>query len=452
VSNDEYGAIDNSETTFGNKLFSSRTTSTKNYYSIGNPLYALITDNSKSMKAFFPLPKPNLSGLCDYYRPALFMKNEETECSATLVMDSATCTGPKFNAKYFKSDIIKLLDNPASTTSTISITTTGTHFKIDNAGAITTVTDTVPDSTFAGTICTDHVEQVHYTFKYNDRGDGFLVPKSVNAIFVLKTTDSSSAIPIKQKFFTFFELEGSTDVYYKSGNPGYLNMMKLFAGSLNTNNQIEMNKDGFRMPIDASTCGTSNTGYSTNTDNVLRFNQNMTVSCYMEATANTEAAFQTLCGTDISSFTIFSQLNSLTRIGRYGNADVNYPKDWITVLDVDMTLAAGTYDSTAQSCKIITEIDVQILTSKVGFPDNQHAYVVTARKKAKERIIYFDSFKTKQKIDLKVSFQYIRVTEDEASLSAFTESSNFEWPADLLWPFTTLDDAFGPTMTKLWTL
>lgn len=452
VSSNEVNIMDNSDTTFGSKLFTTAQNEADDYYSIGEPIEALYTVGGQTIVKNFPLPKPNLSGICNYNKPALYLEPEVVECTGQLVMDSATCTGQMFNPEYYYSPIVQLLTNPRSSASNVDITTTGDHYLIGTDGKYATTTTLA--SSFAGTTCTSHVKKVYYTITYSARSDGFLIPTAANVNFVLQTTTSSaSAVAIQQEFHTYYQLADQGEIFYRSGNPGYRNLEPLLVGTVNANNGIDASIDGFRMPISSSTCELTTDvtdDYTTDMDNSLRWNQNMTVSCYLQATANTEAAFQTLCNAPaLADQAIFGQLENFKRIGRYGNANVNFPKDWVTVLDQDLNYGTSTYDTTSQTCTLITEVDVQILTSKVGFPDNQHAYVTTARKKGKARSIKFNDYLLNQRIDLKVSFQFARVIETEASLSAYESGSNFRWPADILWPFTTLDSAYGTSSTAL---
>lgn len=142
------------------------------------------------------------------------------------------------------------------------------------------------------------MKEVYYTFTYTARSDGFLIPSAVNAQFVLQTTSYSQATQISHKFMTFFELANqSGEVYYRSGNPGYIDLDNLLVGTVSSSGAITSPKDGFLMPISTSTCITATAAantFTTNADNTLRFNQNMTVSCYIQATDNTVATFQTL--------------------------------------------------------------------------------------------------------------------------------------------------------------
>ena len=119
-----------------------------------------------------------------------------------------------------------------------------------------TANATLSESSFTpGTpaTCTNHVKEIYYTFTYTQRtsGDlsGFLDPTGVRAQFIMQTTSSNSSVRIVQKFHTLFEIaNASGDVFYRSGNIGYLYMRDLLVGNLNsTNGGINLSRDGYRM-------------------------------------------------------------------------------------------------------------------------------------------------------------------------------------------------------------
>lgn len=181
----------------------------------------------------------------------------------------------------------------------MDVTATATNYLIGTDGkyaATTTLSSTF--TTGSPSTCANHVKEVYYTFKYSARTDGFLIPSSVNAQFILQTTSYSKIAKVSMKFMSLFELADQTgEVYYRSGNPGYLDLQNLLVGTVNANGGIDSPKDGLMMPISTSTCIKTTDAASavtTNVDNTVRFNQNMTVSCYLQATANTADAFKTL--------------------------------------------------------------------------------------------------------------------------------------------------------------
>lgn len=161
--------------------------------------------------------------------------------------------------------------------------------------------------------------------------------------------------------------------------------------------------------------------------------------------------FETLCNlTTRGNLDIFNKLTNFQRVGRYGNANVNYPSDWLTVIEQDLDYATSVYNSTAQTCTLLTEVSVEFLTSKRGAPENQHAYVVSVRKRGITRTISFDDYISgNQRIDLRVNYEYTRVTEREASLSSKKIKVAYKWPSDILWPFGEFDSAFKNSLSTI---
>jgi len=375
-----------------------------------------------------------------------------------LTFSSASCTGPNFNPTFYYGNVMQLITNPQNSAITVNVSLIK-YYTVDSTGAYLLNTTANPASTFtSATSCSNILKEAIYTVKYQARDDGFLIPNAVEVILImyntLTTTVSGSTVSVPMRFRTFYEMSNATNVYYRSGNSGYLDLEKLLVGTVNVNNGIDSDKDGFMTPISTTQCQTTaslTNKLTSNADNTLRFNQNMSVSCYIQATAATEVAFGQLCdGTAVnkSTLAIFGQMNSFTRVGKYGNANVNFPSDWITVIDQDLNYENAVYNSTTRICTTFTEVSVEFLTAKRGYPDNQHAYIISARKKGISSTISFDEFlANNQRIELKASFEYIRVTEKEASLSARVTKVAYKWPADILWPFGTFASAFSPSVS-----
>ncbi|CAI2362570.1 unnamed protein product [Moneuplotes crassus] len=456
VTNDEVNDLDSSDVTFGTKLFTIDETPTNNYYSIGDPLFAIYQDQGNARH--FRLPKPGFSGACDFNSPALYLTNEDVTCMGELTFSSASCTGADFNPQYYFKGRMSLVLNPQSTSSIVDVTSSA-YYTVDTNGKYTKATTAAPASTFTSTTqCGNILKEAIYTFKYTNRSDGFLVPSSVDVILVLyeslTTTTAGSTVSVPMRFRTFFELDNSvSQKTYRSGNSGYLGNEPLLVGTTSSSSLgIDSNPDGYRVEVSATTCETSSNQadkLTTTAENTLNFNQNLTTGCYVEALGTTAAEFQTLCNNAArGSLNIFSQLTNLNRVGKYGNANVNYPSDWITVIEQDLDYATSTYDATAQTCNLLTEVSVQFLTAKRGSPENQHAYIISARKKGIRRTVNYDDFVAQnRKIDLKVSYQYTRITEKEASLGSRKHKVAYEWPSDILWPFGEFDSAYSSTLT-----
>lgn len=131
------------------------------------------------------------------------------------------------------------------------------------------------------------MKEAIYTFKYTARDDGFLIPDSVDVILVmyqtLTTATAGETVSVPMRFRTFFELVNAdvTEITYRSGNSGYLDLEPLLVGVPDASTGITASKDGFMVELSNTNCLTTtaltNT-LTTTADNTLRFNQNMTVN------------------------------------------------------------------------------------------------------------------------------------------------------------------------------
>ena len=66
----------------------------------------------------------------------------------------------------------------------------------------------------------------------------------------------------------------------------------------------------------------------------------------------------------------------------FGNPNLNYEGDWIaSIVDDAKTKLqeAGTKDDARQSCSLYAALEVEVLTSQVGYLDNLQNYVVGAK-------------------------------------------------------------------------
>ena len=75
----------------------------------------------------------------------------------------------------------------------------------------------------------------------------------------------------------------------------------------------------------------------------------------------------------IKSLEIFSNLDQFTKYGKFGNANLYYPKDWEDV-SVDSSfsgdLGSMEWDDSTNTCKIYSSALVKIDYSSMGYEEN----------------------------------------------------------------------------------
>ena len=178
----------------------------------------------------------------------------------------------------------------------------------------------------------------------------------------------------------------------RSGNPGYqLNHPLLVGQGLLSGEAKDVNVFGFfaRASDNKGGCIAKLVPDGSPSDasaQRLEYGNKLTVSCDIAAT--TEADFKNICAsttarTDLEIFAQF--LDRFKYLGIFGNAQPGYGGDWVeTVFSATEDLTeAGDYDVAKKTCKnFAASLEVEILTSQVGFKDQLQDYIVGARVKA----------------------------------------------------------------------
>ena len=115
----------------------------------------------------------------------------------------------------------------------------------------------------------------------------------------------------------------------------------------------------------------------------MDFGKQMASSCHV--TIGTLTEFQAFCesATERASKEIFAQfLERFKFVAIFGNPSVDYTEDWVETISADAAAAVskpGVYDESRQSCTLTTALEVEIMTSQVGYIDNMQKYVVGAK-------------------------------------------------------------------------
>ena len=86
--------------------------------------------------------------------------------------------------------------------------------------------------------------------------------------------------------------------------------------------------------------------------------------------------------TVVSGLPIFSRLQEFEKYGKFGNADLYYPSDWVEVGDETDKLGTATWDSDTDTCTIYSSVLITITYHKMGLSGNLQQYVVDVRKEA----------------------------------------------------------------------
>lgn len=127
----------------------------------------------------------------------------------------------------------------------------------------------------------------------------------------------------------------------------------------------------------------------------------------------------------------------MTYYGEFGNANVNYIKDWKAIINA--VGYSATLDTASNKCTLTNEIQIQILTSTAGFTENPQNYILGIRKVPVSNTIEMRDGKTYW--PMKVSVEFFEVSESETNLDAFNTEAGWGLPSDFLWPFMTISSS-----------
>lgn len=96
---------------------------------------------------------------------------------------------------------------------------------------------------------------------------------------------------------------------------------------------------------------------------------------------------------------IFDQfMSNFHYLGIFGNANPEYKQDWVKVVfsdaEKEKLSEKGVYDEFTETCtKITSSLEVEILTSKLGYQDHLQDYIVGAKITAVDSTWIFDPTK-----------------------------------------------------------
>jgi hypothetical protein len=146
-----------------------------------------------------------------------------------------------------------------------------------------------------------------------------------------------------------------------------------------------------RGPATDGTCAAYSAAAAAGTDAAapvaITYGDDLAFACSLSLTP---AQLQTLCaGSPAAVLPYFglgrsgvpgsTNVTAFTHVGILGNADPFKTWQWLA-LDVNAPTAAATFDAVAQRCdNLVTEVDIEFLTAKVGEVHNPQSKIIAAR-------------------------------------------------------------------------
>ncbi|KAK5664635.1 hypothetical protein QVD99_008186 [Batrachochytrium dendrobatidis] len=360
-------------------------------YRFGDPVQLFFP--AVGLKGAMPLPTSSPDSICNDASPAQFMVSRSGSCQRIISNVTMTCTaGSIFHLAYYTNGF-QLVTDPSANAATVAPT-------INSVTCIDAITGlrmpcptpaTVP--TISGSICSQMVVQVTYTFIYSTLPNAHFTDLLIDVVLGSYTINSGTAI--KQTFITNFAPSiqyARTSNVIKSGTPGYRIGSPILAGLLTqsgTASAISYTPDiqfGITLPTDVpsqvpggrSQCPTI-TDYARRVP--ITFGETSVYGCTLQFN---RTAINSNCAAIRSQVFTLQTLTAgaLSHVGMFGNASVENIFDWVPIINTVPTALTGTQsitDTVGTCSSILTGFDIQVLYTHLGVLTNPQRAIVGVR-------------------------------------------------------------------------
>ena len=107
-------------------------------------------------------------------------------------------------------------------------------------------------------------------------------------------------------------------------------------------------------------------------DPIINFKEDLTYGC---TNSMTKAELETRCKAtattqqNVKNLQIFANLDELKKVGKLGNANIFYPKDWLDVVDDPSMASLGkaAWDADLGQCTIYSSVLIKVVYYNVGY-------------------------------------------------------------------------------------
>eukprot|EP01135_Chromosphaera_perkinsii_P001475 Nk52_evm4s179 gene=Nk52_evmTU4s179 len=422
-------------------------------YTYGSPLHASYTSASNTL-GYFALPAPMVTNACSQLGAITFLDPQYTSCTQTTDSLATQCTSNtaldgKTYTEGFRVASTGTEDGATAASSGVTVTVSklwcisSTTLTVADCG-----TTTISSPSISSGSCTNVVTKVEYSIIYNGATITAVYATLTFADFV-----TSSTTAIEQVFETSYKTvtNENTVVFERSGNPGYIVGKPVLAGTLassGSTNAIDLDTDNslwltIAGPQPDGSCANANGGVTPRVP--VYFGENTVVGCTLQKTfAQVSAASCATIRQDALTYLSASQQNSATYVGQYGNSSVNDISEWVAILDQSTPSAATDAASDGICPEIYTDLEIQILTARVGAILNPQTIITGVRYVWTTSRFVFQcagpycqtaGAALTQSIQLKTSVNFIDTSRPPISVKADVPDIFPAFPNDFFYPF-----------------
>jgi len=124
----------------------------------------------------------------------------------------------------------------------------------------------------------------------------------------------------------------------------------------------------------------------------------------------------------------------------FGNPNVDFTRDWIPTIVADASNAIkkpGSVDNILKSCTLVSALEVEVLTSEVGYVENLQKYVIGAKVTPVSQLWIFDEANaasaTPQQFSLQVSIAFNEIKTKDLDRTNYVSFQGIK--GNLFYPF-----------------
>eukprot|EP00794_Sanderia_malayensis_P016797 gene16797-18492_t len=239
-------------------------------------------------------------------------------------------------------------------------------------GACSFTSPPAPSYDFNTNTCKNVLFKAVYTINYDVTSSALNIT-SATVDFVLGDVVSSQA-SFTQEFTVKFQKQGSTGVFSRSGNPGYVRGLPVLAGTLQTNAQqkesitLNSNPKNWLTLVHTSATGTCATSSQRTS---VKFGYNMRTGCFISIKqVMTTAECVTLQNIIYNTLLV----DFPTHVAMFGNSAVTNTADWVKIINNKPSTPAIAVDG--RCTNMILGVHIEILYSKTGYLGNPQSRIV----------------------------------------------------------------------------
>ncbi|KAI8844692.1 hypothetical protein BJ741DRAFT_216953 [Chytriomyces cf. hyalinus JEL632] len=351
-------------------------------YSVGD-LLVVAYDETPAF-GVFPLPEPSVSGECNDAGAARFLISGSNSCLRQIPLGAAAdlCrTSSFFDVSYYLKGF-QLVMNLGARLSLENVTCINPL-----SGSSTPCKAIKPTWNSTASTCDNVLTDLRFIFSFTNSDGGISIGNvRVEASFSMFVLPQLPRAVLQT--FSISWVQGNTKPIPKSGNPGYLIGKPILFGSFITQPipavaYFPAKADTFSLPMDVYSGGVITCGATPSNRLGLNFGEDVETGCtlyfnwneFKDCVNMRKIVYSAVTGGSPGS----SKIELINAVGKFGNSSAEVIDEWVPVISTDLGDSSQPSTNAGTCSSILTEINVEFITAKLGLNTNPQSAIIAAR-------------------------------------------------------------------------